>query len=147
MEDLEKLFLMYLFQCIGTLCCPFCKLLIIVPILTNPYEFHQLSKISTKNRLQSTKNFLVTRLFELAQIFKAVNIDAIALFASRNIMSCLEKCPYNHRKTKFWNIKKRILNLIYIKSARDREMKIKLGLKKNFNLFFLKKNFDLFQIF
>ena len=39
--------------------------------------------------------------FEVAQRFKAVNIGAIALFASRNIMSCLEKCPYNHRKAKF----------------------------------------------
>ena len=42
-----------------------------------------------------------TRLNELAQIFKAVSISAMALFASRNIMSSLEKCPYNHRKTKF----------------------------------------------
>ena len=38
---------------------------------------------------------------EVAQRFKVVNIGAIALFASKNIMLCLEKCPYNHRKAKF----------------------------------------------
>ena len=50
-----------------------------------------------------------TRLFKLAQRFKAVNIGSIALFASRKIMLCLEKCPYNHKNTNFLDIKKRIL--------------------------------------
>ena len=38
------------------------------------------------------------QLFELAQRFKALSFGATALFASSNIMSCLEKCPYYHRK-------------------------------------------------
>ena len=47
----------------------------------------------------------------------AEGFGQIAFFVSRNIIWSLKKCPYNHRKAAFWNIKKIIfLNLIYIKT-------------------------------
>ena len=59
--------------------------------------------LNIKNQITAGKKLFrgYTPPFEVAQRFKAVNIGAIALFASKNIMSCLEKCPYNHRKAKF----------------------------------------------
>ena len=49
--------------------------------------------VGTRSPTWQTKNKALftgyTRLFEYALRFKAVDIGAIALFASRNIMSCL----------------------------------------------------------
>ena len=48
---------------------------------------------------------------EIGKTYGAEGIGQITFFVSTNILWSLKKCPYNHRKVKFWNIKKIIFKI------------------------------------